>query len=270
MLFTGIDSPVISLTASSQFACENGILNFHLDTSEQVTINWFVDGVSVISNTNETDWSSGFESGAHSVYVVAANSSGCSSIDTISGGIVVYPGVNADFTTGLNSNHIDSFTDHIDLINESENATTHEWSFNGSWFSSETNPVVTFEPGNNFITIQLVAENDFGCSDTALLHIEPLSDGVVYVPNTFTPDGDQYNSLFFPVVSDDFDKENYLFEIYNRWGELIFSTTDVTEGWPGTYMGLSCKTDTYTWKLTLKSTKTDLTQAIVGHVNLLR
>jgi gliding motility-associated-like protein len=116
----------------------------------------------------------------------------------------------------------------------------------------------------------LVAENDFGCSDTALLQIEPLNEGVFYVPNTFTPDGDQFNSVFMPVISDDFDRENYLFEIYNRWGELLFSTTEVTEGWTGTFNGLSCKTDTYTWKLTLKSTRNELNRVITGHVNLLR
>lgn len=270
MLFTGIDSPVISLTASSQFACENGIIDFQLQTNEQATINWFIDGALLAENTNETDWSYGFQSGSHSVYVVATNNSGCSSTAAISGGIIVYPGVTADFTTGLNSTHIDEFTDHIDLINESENATIYDWSFNGAWFSSQMNPVLTFEPGNNFITIQLVAKNDFGCSDTAILNIEPITDGIVYVPNTFTPDGNQFNSIFIPVVSDDFDRSDYLFEIYNRWGELIFSTTDPDEGWTGEYKGQMSKTDTYTWKLTLKSTKTDLNQVIVGHVNLLR
>lgn len=270
VLFTGIDAPVISLTASSQFACENGIIDFHLQANEQVTISWFVDGSPLAEYTNETDWSYGFQSGSHSVYVVTTNNSGCSSTAAISGGITVYPGVTADFTTGLNSTHIDEFTDHIDLINESENATVYDWSFNGAWFSSQMNPVMVFEPGNNFITIQLVAKNDFGCSDTAILNIEPITNGVVYVPNSFTPDGNQFNSIFIPVVSDDFDKSNYLFEIYNRWGELIFNTTDPNEGWTGVYKGQMSKTDTYTWKLTLKSTKTDLNQVIVGHLNLLR
>ena len=270
VLFTGIDSPVISLTASSPFACENGVVDFHLQSNEQVLINWFADDSPLGAHANETDWSAGFPSGSHSVYAVAVNDSGCSDTAAITGGILVYPAVHAVFTTGLNSNVIYSSTDHIELINESENATAYDWFFNGGWFSSETSPVLTFEPGNNFITIQLVAENDFGCSDTALLQIEPLNEGVFYVPNTFTPDGDQFNSVFMPVISDDFDRENYLFEIYNRWGELLFSTKEVTEGWTGTFNGLSCKTDTYTWKLTLKSTRNELNRVITGHVNLLR
>jgi gliding motility-associated-like protein len=270
VLITGIAAPQVSLNASSLSACQNGIINFHLDTLEQVTTEWFVDGIMVPEHSNEVDWSSSFGSGIHTVEVIAANSSGCSSIVSISGGITIYTQVNADFTADLNSTTIDAFTDHINLINQSENASVYEWLFNGDLFSSETHTTLNFEPGIDLITIQLIARNEYGCLDTATLQLQPLGSDLIFVPNTFTPDGNQWNELFIPVISDDFDKSNYLFEIYNRWGERIFSTTDPSEGWNGHYKGLPSKTDTYTWKLTLKSLKTDFAESIVGHVNLLR
>ncbi len=270
VLITGIASPVVSLSASSTASCENGLIDFHLNTLEQVSVEWFVDGLPVTEHTNEVDWSGSFGSGTHTVEVVVINSSGCSSTASLSNGITIYPQVNAAFTTGLNSTTIDAFTDHINLVNQSENASVYEWFFNGTSFSSETNPTLTFEPGSDFITIKLIAENEYGCMDTATLQLQPLGSDLVFVPNTFTPDGNQWNGIFIPVISDDFDKKNYLFEIYNRWGERIFSTTDPTEGWNGHYTGLPAKTDTYTWKLTLKSLKTDFAKSLVGHVNLLR
>ena len=271
MFFNGIESPVVSLSSSSLSSCEGGFLSFHLNTSQQVNIEWFIDNTFAAWNTDEIDLSTAFEtSGIHSIHIVATNSFGCSVTDSIAGGVHVYPNVSAAFTTGLNSTSIDEFTDQIDLINQSENATFYNWYLNGNWFSTETNPTLNFEAGTGLIQILLVAENGFGCSDTASMRIEPLSYNTVYVPNTFTPDGNGTNELFMPVLTTDFDSDNYKFEIYNRWGELIFETNDSKTGWNGSFKGEACKTDTYIWKLTLKGLKTDIAKSIEGHVSLLK
>ena len=271
LIFTGIESPDVSLSSSSLSSCVDGIISFHLDTTEQVSIEWFIDGEAVVWNTNELDLSTSFgSSGTHTVYVLVTNPLGCSMIDSLDGGVQIYPDVDAAFTTGLNSNTIDEFTTHIDLINQSENATTYTWYLNNDPVSTETNPTINFDAGIGIITILLVAENDYGCSDTATYRIEPVNDGVIYVPNTFTPDGNGNNEIFRPIVSSDFSSDDYKFEIYNRWGELIFETNDITDGWNGSYRGEKCKTDTYTWKLTLKALKNSFAESIEGHVNLLK
>jgi gliding motility-associated-like protein len=93
---------------------------------------------------------------------------------------------------------------------------------------------------------------------------------ILYVPNTFTPDGDQFNNTFFPVLTAGYNVESYDFMIFNRWGELIFESQTVGEGWDGTYRNNKCQDDVYTWKLSLRRSFNDDREEFVGHVSLLR
>jgi gliding motility-associated-like protein len=79
------------------------------------------------------------------------------------------------------------------------------------------------------------------------------------VPNAFTPNlsgpnGGMYdplafdNQVFFPILSG-VSTENYTLSIFNRWGELIFETHDVNQGWDGYYKGVLCQQDAYVWKV---------------------
>lgn len=116
-----------------------------------------------------------------------------------------------------------------------------------------------------------------GCtgSDTVLVTvIDDCSDEdevVLYVPNTFTPDNDQYNQSFHVVFYSGFDPFAFDFLIYNRWGELIWESHDVNVGWDGTYNnGMKVPDGVYTWKLKYKRLNNDLKETVVGHVNVLR
>jgi gliding motility-associated-like protein len=91
-----------------------------------------------------------------------------------------------------------------------------------------------------------------------------------YVPNTFTPDGDENNNVFEPIVFAGVDNDDISFEIYNRWGEMIYKTSDPTEGWDGTYKGQKCPEGTYGWVLRLGLTESDEVKIVNGAVNLIR
>jgi gliding motility-associated-like protein len=97
-----------------------------------------------------------------------------------------------------------------------------------------------------------------------------LPELIVYVPNAFTPDGDIYNNTFFPVISGGYTTENYSFLIFNRWGELIYESSEMGEGWDGTYRDKKCQDGVYTWKLNVGKSYTDEIKEYVGHVSLLR
>ena len=96
---------------------------------------------------------------------------------------------------------------------------------------------------------------------------------ILYVPNTFTPDGDDYNEVFLPVLTSGFDPENYVLFIYNRWGELIFESHNHLVGWDGTY-GVGHKfpvqDGTYTWKIIVGEEDSRAKHTFHGHVNVLR
>lgn len=69
-----------------------------------------------------------------------------------------------------------------------------------------------------------------------------------FIPNAFTPNGDGDNDIFIPVLSKGLS--NYVFCIYSRWGELIFKTTDTSEGWDGnTSVNEGAGVGVYVWEL---------------------
>lgn len=59
----------------------------------------------------------------------------------------------------------------------------------------------------------------------------------MYIPNAFSPNSDGLNDEFKPFINPSVQIENYLFEIYSRWGEKLYSTTNPDEGWNGTFRG---------------------------------
>jgi gliding motility-associated-like protein len=118
--------------------------------------------------------------------------------------------------------------------------------------------------------VQLIAYTDFGCSDTAsqaVLVNQPL---IYYVPNTFTPDGDDYNQLFKPIMTEGIDIYGYNLLIFNRWGEILFESNDYEFGWDGTYGGKVVADGTYIWKIRYNVIGVDKPQEMMGHLNLLR
>ena len=92
-----------------------------------------------------------------------------------------------------------------------------------------------------------------------------------FIPNTFTPDDDKYNQLFMPIVTAGYLKDTYEFTIFNRWGEIIFNTKDLNEGWNGTTPTAEESQDgTYTWQMYIKDSRKGVRHIFVGHVNLIR
>ncbi len=96
----------------------------------------------------------------------------------------------------------------------------------------------------------IVTDNN-GCqaTDSVLLHQCEL---MLWMPNVFTPDGDGLNDLFLPRYKPGF-AINFNMLIFNKWGEQIFSTNNIDKGWDGTYKGVLCMEDLYTWVITFSS-----------------
>ena len=65
------------------------------------------------------------------------------------------------------------------------------------------------------------------------------------MPTGFTPNTDGKNDLLKPILLG--DVVQYKFWIYNRWGELVFETTDLNRGWNGTYKGLPQNSGVFVW-----------------------
>jgi gliding motility-associated-like protein len=138
---------------------------------------------------------------------------------------------------------------------------------------------------NSFPYLPNVGETEFivqgttnaGCAGTDTVLVTVLEDCVeadeiiFWVPNTFTPDNDQFNQNWQVVFYSGFDPFFFELYLYNRWGELIWESHDVSAGWDGTYFnGRKCPDGVYTWKIRFKTLNSDDKRTAVGHLNLLR
>ncbi|UPT68899.1 MAG: gliding motility-associated C-terminal domain-containing protein [Sphingobacteriales bacterium JAD_PAG50586_3] len=72
---------------------------------------------------------------------------------------------------------------------------------------------------------------------------------ILYIPNAFTPNGDGINETFVPKGD---GIETFKMLIYNRWGELLYETTDLQQGWDGTYQGVLSQQDVYIYKVSAR------------------
>jgi len=99
-------------------------------------------------------------------------------------------------------------------------------------------------PGNYNVTLIVTDENN--CKDTAeaLITIKEIS--TFYVPNAITPDGDGENDIF-TLFATNIDLNTFEMRIFDRWGEQLFYTKNINQGWDGTFNGQLVKQDSYVY-----------------------
>jgi len=88
-----------------------------------------------------------------------------------------------------------------------------------------------------------------------------------YIPNAFSPDGDQLNETFVPSVIG-YDEGSFEFSIYDRWGKQFFYTQNSSQGWDGTQNGAPTNKGTYIYLVKYK--RNSIPKEIQGTVLLLR
>jgi gliding motility-associated-like protein len=200
--------------------------------------------------------------------VVGSNDFGCS--DTASFEVIVHPNPTAEI--GANPTLIYADDPTVQFTNNSSGASSSIWNF-GNLEEVENNQsefAYTFPASEGNYLIGLTVTNSFGCSDQDIAAIQVNSDALYYVPNAFTPDGNEFNNIFLPVFTSGFDPFTYRLSIYDRWGEVVFDSQDHTIGWDGNFKGKMSPSGIYTWKIEYKSLTNGYKNSINGHVQLLR
>jgi gliding motility-associated-like protein len=127
------------------------------------------------------------------------------------------------------------------FLNGTTGATRYQWSFGDGATSTEVDPVHQYAT-TGINTVCLIATNQFGCVDTLCQPVQSIVVSALDVPNAFTPNGDGRNDRVY-VRGFGIVKMN--FRIYNRWGQLVFQSTDQTIGWDGYYKGRLQPMDAY-------------------------
>ncbi len=150
------------------------------------------------------------------------------------------------------------------FTNQSTNATRYEWYYNGSMFSAQKDPsFVASDTGTYCFT--LIAYNSFDCPDSVTHCGRIVKPGKIIIPNAFSPNGDTKNDIF-KLLCEDIVLKN--FAVYDRWGERIFATTDMSAGWDGTFKGSLCELGTYFYLV--EYTEAGQEKILKGDVSLIR
>jgi gliding motility-associated-like protein len=229
------------------FPLINGVVNYRWNFGDGNTANTASITNVFINTTPSTR--------QFTVELIASDVYGCN--DTSYRTIKVFPKPTALFTADPLTVFVPNGT--VKFTNLSSGASTYTWSFGDGNGSGVFSPSHAYSKAGEYQTV-LVARSNRGCRDTFLLpnKIIALEESFFEIPNAFTPNpngapggffdpNDLSNDVFHPNVR---GVEKYRFSIYSRWGELLFDTKDVNEGWDGYYKGKLCTQDVYVWKVT--------------------
>jgi len=196
------------------------------------------------------------------------NADGCIGADRII--VTGPPPVVADFDWGPKPANVNDPT--IKFSNLSTDAVRYFWNIADLVSSTEIGPTYRFdyrEPDS--YEVCLIAYNFNECSDTICRTV--VIDDVLftYIPNSFTPDGDDRNDVWgisvnVPVITD------FEMMVFDRWGQMVYETNDPYKPWLGSYQngGEVLKSDVYAYRILYGIKNTDARKELIGHVTLIK
>lgn len=172
--------------------------------------------------------------------------------------LLSHPQVKANFRIQTDGNCISPKDENIPIQNLSVGANSGNWFINQSTiyeFIENQNPSIPIPYNQNQINIKLKVTNEFMCEDSISKSFCIKDTVYLFIPSAFSPNNDGENDLFGIQIS---THKFMQFDIYNRWGELIYTTQDPTFKWNGKYLDKECPTDYYMYKIKYASLGTIL------------
>jgi gliding motility-associated-like protein len=245
-------------------------LNYNLTTTaiQGIQYQWFANGNNIgnsssISNSIATG-------GCYDITLTISNALGCTATTTMPNLICALQSPKALFSA--NPKTISANPQTVNFTNNSTGADTYLWDLGNGTTSSAINPSVEYKDilQNNFVTLHAYSNN--GCADSISIILYYKEETLFYIPNSFTPDQDEFNQTWGPVFTSGFDPFNFDMYVFDRWGNLIWESHDADSRWDGTYgaKGVKVPQGIYTYKINYKPKETDKKLYVAGHINLIR
>lgn len=230
------ETPVVDFIADPTAACENVNVQFQNLTANIQHYHWNFGNPLVQDDTSnlENPTYAYPQPGTYGIRLQVVSNDGCKAEDFKPAYVIVSPNPVADFE-GF-PKEVSILDPKISFWDFSIDALTWEYDFDDPNSGSSNFANIKY-PWHNFTDtgyydVQLVVTNEYGCTDTAYrtFYVKPFPQ--LYFPDAFTPNGDGLNDVF-QVVGHDFDWNTFEMNILDRWGRVLFRTTDVNEGWNG-------------------------------------
>ncbi|MCI5057386.1 MAG: gliding motility-associated C-terminal domain-containing protein, partial [Flavobacteriales bacterium] len=267
-------NPTADFSANIQDFCLPAVVEFNnLSTSisNQAVVQWnFHDFTDIVVDTAKTVIHEYQEPGIYDVSISITDINGCSATDTALKYINILPPVTADFTSDP-PNGLTTTRNKARFFNLSFGADAYSWKIDGLKIDSTFNMNYAFpQETAEVYEICLEARSILtGCADTICKMMEVLEVSSIFIPNGFTPNGDGINDEF-GAVGRGISAEDFSFQIFNRWGDLLFTSTKLNDHWDGRFNGTLVQDGIYSYKLVYRLEDNKRIQTEVGEVYMLK
>ena len=249
--------PEPDFTSSVTSGCEPLMVNFNsLYDEEGLQYKWNFGNFGSNFSTEKNPIQIFAEEGVYDVSLQLTTEAGCTKAKTLNQMITVYPKPFAKFI--VEPQVINSLNPEVKFTDLSYGAYGSIWFFGDGDTSSIINPFHKYsvnQAGEYKVT--LIAQTEYGCVDTTKNIIKVQDITTIYVPTAFSPNGDNINDIF-NVQAHGIELDSYTMWIYNRWGEVIYKTSDIYNGWNGIAKDSKMvEPGVYTWRLVYKEISGD-------------
>ena len=263
-------APDVEFTLDVDFGCLPLEVNFINETPDaSTTCFWdFGDGTTLDVCENVTYVYE--EAGTYFPSLNITSDQGCTGTDFSLTPVNVYGFPEADFY--WDPVPVTTLENEVSLINTSTDGVSYLWDITGYGTATTEDVEITFAPVDLAqYEVCLQTTNMFGCTDTLCQTISMESELLVYVPNAFTPDNDGLNDLLTPSVLG-LLPSTYHFQVFDRWGHVVFESYTVGEGWNGSFQNGThyVQEDVYLWRIEGQDVRSADVVTLQGHVTVVR
>ena len=262
--------PVPTYLVTNPIQCEPAefeIINT-TDPSMSQYIYWEVDGMPYLNE--DTIISQALMAGNYDIQMIVTSYEGCVDSITYPNALHVDPIPDALFH--FTPDPVTMFNTDVTFLNYSYNGDSYQWYFPGGTPAQSTEEDVAVRYPDGVVDsyeVTLITTSALGCIDTLVKTVIVNPEVILYAPNTFTPDGDEFNQSW-NIHIEGIDIYNFELFVFNRWGEVVWESHDPSIGWDGTYKGKVIPQGTYTWVIRANDQLNDDKHTFNGYINIIR
>lgn len=242
-----IPLPEVVMASDTDLVCNPGAIEFSNLTDSSAICSWdFGNGVQV--QTCEKVSAKFVRPGDYDIKLVVTDLNGCTDSLTEEDFVTILPSPTASFT--MKPNPVTVLDPKMKFFDaSSKDVVSYQWHFESLGTSTKKNPQFTWPDGDTAsYPVRLWVQSENGCTDDTVMNAVVSMRFTFYVPTSFTPNGDGVNDQFKPVglgIEDD----QFLMQVYDRWGKMVFESNDKNVGWDGSIEGRPGQVGTYTWSM---------------------
>ncbi len=260
--------PVVLFMPDITDGCSPVCVSFTNQTLNPVSSNWDFGDMNTSASTNPYHCFT--TPGTYDVTLYVTDNNGCTNSLVRNNLINVYQWASADFIITPQPPYFPGTA--ISFNDISTGASIWTWHFGDplNSTSQQQNPTFSYDKPDTY-TVTLIANNINGCSDTVSHTVRVDAPFDFFVPNVFTPNGDNVNEIFIPEGIG-YSTEGYELTVYDRWGAMLFKSKNPAIGWDGRSADGSdmVPEGVYVWTITVHSISNNIKHTYIGHVTVLK